>query len=88
MESNNYSNNEDNIITKNKSTKYIKEYIKEYDYIYVPYKKSKKSKNNPCNEINKHVNKYNKKNDKYYNPDAVYLKGFKYITNSDVYFAN
>jgi hypothetical protein len=59
---------------------------KEIKYVYVPYNKSKNTKNNPCNEINKHVNKYNKKNEKFFKPDTVYLKGYKYLTNSDIYY--
>lgn len=61
-------------------------YYKDYQIVYLPSEKVKSSKNNPCNQINKHVNKYNKKNEKYFKPDTVYLKGYKYITNSDVYF--
>ena len=60
----------------------------EYNLVYIPYSKSKLDRNNPCNNINKYVNKYNKKNEKYFKPDTVYLKGYKYITNSDVYFQN
>ena len=60
--------------------------VNKYSYIYVPCENKKKSKMNPCNSINKHVNKYNKKNDKFYNPDQTYMKGFKYMTNSDIYY--
>ncbi len=77
MESNNNNHN-----NKEVNNKEVNKYT---TYVYIPYDK-KKSKSNPCNSINKHVNKYNKKNDKFYNPDQSYMKGFKYMSNSDIYY--
>lgn len=62
----------------------LKKIKKEYKFVYVPVDKPKK-KDCTTNHITKFVNKYNKKNDKYFRPDTQYLKGYTYMSNSDIF---
>lgn len=67
-------------------TKSRKQKTSIYELVYVPVDRSKIKNKHYNSDITKHVNQHNKKNNRYFNPDTKYLKGYTYITNSDVYY--